>query len=223
MAYERYALDWRPRFAEAYRPQNEAFLKFFRTGVFPTIANAWDGYCAALVAEAGVESLRKGGRVTIAKMRAGTSPKPSKNVILRSSPSTPMATPCIRPSRNRLNASRIRYVSPATRESRRCAPCPACPPAVKAISCRIGSFLLATGNAGYPPLPVGGKAFPVLDGDCRARARKRCRAHRTGIAWQPVRLQRTPASETAHRCRSGHWRKPRSVASVLDGRRSAIA
>lgn len=66
MAYERYAPDWRPRFAEAYRLQNKAFLNFVRTGVFPAIASdAWDGYCAALVAEAGVEALQTGERVSI--------------------------------------------------------------------------------------------------------------------------------------------------------------
>lgn len=65
-AYECYAPDWRPRFAEAYRLQNKAFLTFVRTGVFPAIASdAWDGYCAALVAEAGVEALQKGARITI--------------------------------------------------------------------------------------------------------------------------------------------------------------
>lgn len=67
MSYERYAADWRPRFAEAYRLQNKAFLTFVRTGVFSAIASdAWDGYCAALVAEAGVEALQTGERVTIA-------------------------------------------------------------------------------------------------------------------------------------------------------------
>lgn len=66
MAFECYAPDWRPRFAEAYRLQNKAFLTFVRTGVFPTIASdCWDGYCAALVAEAGVEALRTGRRIGI--------------------------------------------------------------------------------------------------------------------------------------------------------------
>jgi myo-inositol 2-dehydrogenase/D-chiro-inositol 1-dehydrogenase len=66
MSYEWYAPDWRLRFAEAYRLQNKAFLSFVRTGVFSTIASdAWDGYCAALVAEAGVEALQKAKRVTI--------------------------------------------------------------------------------------------------------------------------------------------------------------
>lgn len=63
---ERYAFDWRPRFAEAYRLQNKAFLAFVNTGKFPAIASdAWDGYCAAIVAEAGVDALSAGRRIEI--------------------------------------------------------------------------------------------------------------------------------------------------------------
>jgi myo-inositol 2-dehydrogenase/D-chiro-inositol 1-dehydrogenase len=63
---ERYAADWRPRFAEAYRLQNKAFLAFVNSGKFPEIASdAWDGYCAAVVAEKGVEALSSGRRVDI--------------------------------------------------------------------------------------------------------------------------------------------------------------
>jgi len=69
MAFERYAPDWRPRFAEAYRLQNKAFVSFVRTGAFPAIASdSWDGYCATLVAEAGVEALRTGKRVGLDTM-----------------------------------------------------------------------------------------------------------------------------------------------------------
>lgn len=65
-AFERYAFDWRPRFAEAYRLQNKAWLKFVETGVMSPIAsNAWDGYCASLVAEAGVRSLQTGQKVSL--------------------------------------------------------------------------------------------------------------------------------------------------------------
>ncbi|WP_376706312.1 Gfo/Idh/MocA family oxidoreductase (plasmid) [Mesorhizobium sp. ISC25] len=68
MAFERYASDWRPRFAEAYRHQDKAFLHFVRTGEFPAVAaDVWDGYCTALVAEAGAKALREGRRVTIAR------------------------------------------------------------------------------------------------------------------------------------------------------------
>jgi myo-inositol 2-dehydrogenase / D-chiro-inositol 1-dehydrogenase len=57
----RYDADWRGRYAEAYRRQNIAFLRFVETGVFPAIASsAWDGYAAASVAEAGVRALHEG-------------------------------------------------------------------------------------------------------------------------------------------------------------------
>jgi myo-inositol 2-dehydrogenase / D-chiro-inositol 1-dehydrogenase len=59
-----YPADWRPRFAEAYRLQNMAWLKSIETGI-PAGASAWDGYCATLVAEAGVASLAKGSAVMI--------------------------------------------------------------------------------------------------------------------------------------------------------------
>lgn len=51
-----YPADWRPRFAEAYRRQNAAWVKSIETGK-PVGANAWDGYAATLIAEAGVTSL----------------------------------------------------------------------------------------------------------------------------------------------------------------------
>jgi len=59
-----YSQDWRPRFAEAYRLQNSAWLKSIETGV-PVGASAWDGYAATLVAEAGVRSLETGGAVKL--------------------------------------------------------------------------------------------------------------------------------------------------------------
>jgi myo-inositol 2-dehydrogenase/D-chiro-inositol 1-dehydrogenase len=63
---ERYAADWRPRFAEAYRLQNKAWLKSVETGVpSPIAANAWDGYAASLVAEAGVRALSEGRKVAV--------------------------------------------------------------------------------------------------------------------------------------------------------------
>lgn len=61
-----YDADWRGRYAEAYRRQNKAFLRFVATGVFPDRASdAWDGYVAAMVGEAGVRALSSGARVTI--------------------------------------------------------------------------------------------------------------------------------------------------------------
>ena len=60
-----YPEDWRPRFAEAYRQQNSAWVKSIETGK-PAGASAWDGYAATLVAEAGVASLASGGAVKVA-------------------------------------------------------------------------------------------------------------------------------------------------------------
>ena len=56
-----YDADWRSRYADAYRRQNRAFLRFVETGAYPKIAaSSWDGYCAAMVAEAGVRALQSG-------------------------------------------------------------------------------------------------------------------------------------------------------------------
>jgi len=61
-----YAPDWRPRYGEAYRRQNRDFLSFVETGRFPEIASdCWDGYAAAIVAEAGVAALRAGQRAPV--------------------------------------------------------------------------------------------------------------------------------------------------------------
>lgn len=56
-----YDADWRGRYADAYRRQNRDFVRFAATEEFPSIAsNCWDGYCAAVVAEAGVKALKEG-------------------------------------------------------------------------------------------------------------------------------------------------------------------
>ncbi len=47
---------------------------------------------------------------------------------------------------------------------------------------------LAAGNAGYPSLPVGGEAPPLLDQDRGTSERARCGTHCAGTAWQSVRL-----------------------------------
>jgi len=63
-AIEHYPADWRPRFAEAYRLQNKAWLKFIETGEpSPNAANAWDGYCATAAAEAGVKALTENRKI----------------------------------------------------------------------------------------------------------------------------------------------------------------
>lgn len=60
-AATRYDADWRARYHEAYVRQNRAFLRFVQTGIFPRIASScWDGYAAAIVAEAGVKALSSG-------------------------------------------------------------------------------------------------------------------------------------------------------------------
>jgi myo-inositol 2-dehydrogenase/D-chiro-inositol 1-dehydrogenase len=59
-----YPADWRPRFAEAYRRQNQAWIKSIETGV-PAGASAWDGYAATLVAEAGVAGLAQAAKVVL--------------------------------------------------------------------------------------------------------------------------------------------------------------
>lgn len=67
---ERYPADWRPRFAEAYRMQNKAWLSaIVSEKPSPVAANAWDGYCASLVAEAGVRALNGGRKVAIEMAR----------------------------------------------------------------------------------------------------------------------------------------------------------
>ena len=59
-----YPADWRPRFAEAYRLQNSAWLKSIETDT-PAGASAWDGYAATLIAEAGVASLETGKPIKV--------------------------------------------------------------------------------------------------------------------------------------------------------------
>ena len=62
----RYDADWRSRYAEAYRRQNRAFLHFARTReCSPIASNAWDGYAAAVVAEAGVRVLNAGRKMAV--------------------------------------------------------------------------------------------------------------------------------------------------------------
>jgi myo-inositol 2-dehydrogenase/D-chiro-inositol 1-dehydrogenase len=65
----RYDADWRDRYGDAYRQQNTAFLRFVATGDFAeNAADCWDGYCSAIVAEAGVRALQTKARVPIAMM-----------------------------------------------------------------------------------------------------------------------------------------------------------
>lgn len=69
-ASTRYDADWRDRYHEAYVRQNRDFQRFVETGRFPEIGSScWDGYCAAIVAEAGVKALTTGQKQPV-KMTA---------------------------------------------------------------------------------------------------------------------------------------------------------
>jgi len=59
-----YPADWRPRFAEAYRLQAQAWIKAIEGGT-SVGADAWDGYAAAAVAEAGLQALAERRSATI--------------------------------------------------------------------------------------------------------------------------------------------------------------
>ncbi len=67
-----YPADWRPRFVEAYRRQNNAWVKTIATGKSNVGASAWDGYCSTVVAEAGVAALQTGNTTEIKQI-----PKPT--------------------------------------------------------------------------------------------------------------------------------------------------
>lgn len=65
-ASTRYEADWRGRYYEAYVRQNRDFLRFVETGNFPvTASDCWDGYCAAIVAEAGAAALASGRKAPV--------------------------------------------------------------------------------------------------------------------------------------------------------------
>jgi myo-inositol 2-dehydrogenase/D-chiro-inositol 1-dehydrogenase len=58
------AADWRPRFADAYRFELQAWVNSITSGV-PVGASAWDGYVATAVAAAGNAALKSGRAVDI--------------------------------------------------------------------------------------------------------------------------------------------------------------
>jgi myo-inositol 2-dehydrogenase/D-chiro-inositol 1-dehydrogenase len=59
-----YAADWRPRFADAYRLELQAWVDAVRAGLPTPLATAHDGVAASAVAEAVIASMHDGGRVT---------------------------------------------------------------------------------------------------------------------------------------------------------------
>ncbi len=66
--YSVYPADWRPRFVEAYRRQNQAWVNSVTTGKPNIGASAWDGYCSTAVAAAGVEALTTGRSVAVRQL-----------------------------------------------------------------------------------------------------------------------------------------------------------
>lgn len=69
--YGAYAPDWRPRFAEAYRLQNAAWVAGVIAGQpDPVAASAWDGYVCGKIAETAVAALRSGTCHPVALMDA---------------------------------------------------------------------------------------------------------------------------------------------------------
>ena len=58
-----YAADWRPRFADAYRLELQAWVDSLAAGAPTPLAGARDGLVATAVAEAVIASMHDGGRV----------------------------------------------------------------------------------------------------------------------------------------------------------------
>ena len=59
-----YAADWRPRFADAYRIELQAWVDAVVAGAPTPLATGRDGVAASAVAEAVITSMHEGGRVT---------------------------------------------------------------------------------------------------------------------------------------------------------------
>ena len=53
--------DWRPRFAEAYRREQQAWIDGLRDGTESALATARDGWAAARVADAAIEAMARPG------------------------------------------------------------------------------------------------------------------------------------------------------------------
>ena len=59
-----YAADWRPRFADAYRLELQAWVDSVLAGAPTPLATGRDGVAASAVAEAVIASMHDGGRIT---------------------------------------------------------------------------------------------------------------------------------------------------------------
>ncbi len=65
-----YAADWRPRFADAYRLELQAWVDAIATGDQPPLATAQDGLRAAQICEAAIESMTSGRPAAVAGDRS---------------------------------------------------------------------------------------------------------------------------------------------------------
>jgi myo-inositol 2-dehydrogenase/D-chiro-inositol 1-dehydrogenase len=63
-----YAADWRPRFADAYRIELQAWVDSVLAGTPTPLATAREGVTASAVAEAVIASMHDGGRVTTVEL-----------------------------------------------------------------------------------------------------------------------------------------------------------
>ena len=72
-----YAADWRPRFADAYRIELQAWVDSVLAGEPTPLATGRDGVAASAVAEAVITSMHEGGRVTKVEL-AVSFPAPSR-------------------------------------------------------------------------------------------------------------------------------------------------
>ena len=66
-----YPADWRPRFADAYRLELQAWVDAVAAGRPPPLASAGDGLVASAVADAVITSMHDGGRTVAVDPPAG--------------------------------------------------------------------------------------------------------------------------------------------------------
>jgi myo-inositol 2-dehydrogenase/D-chiro-inositol 1-dehydrogenase len=66
-----YPADWRPRFADAYRRELQAWIDAIVAGAPSPLADAHDGLVAGAVAAAVIESMHGGGRVVAVRVPSG--------------------------------------------------------------------------------------------------------------------------------------------------------
>ena len=69
-----YPADWRPRFADAYRLELQAWVDAIRAGRPTPLATAHDGLVAAVIAEAVITSMHQDGVVVPVRMPSAGGP-----------------------------------------------------------------------------------------------------------------------------------------------------